>query len=186
MVTIDIMALANDFILESSQPLVVRMEIARGFIKAAVEYVNTRDKEKRETIEENIYAYGEDNFGMVAPDKVFISYVARIQRMIRAAGWDPRIVVTLAHKEVGLAYVTATLQMDLEATATKLGWDMSPAPAEKESIMEVITDQPSMDEINEFNRSHDSGSGIRSPLLSDRKPKFVRKDQRRNIATHRR
>lgn len=65
MVTIDIMALANDFILESSQPLVVRMEIARGFIKAAVEYVNTRDKEQRETIEENIYAYGEDNFGMV-------------------------------------------------------------------------------------------------------------------------
>jgi len=179
-VTIDIMALANDFILESSQPLVVRLEIARGFIKAAVDYVNTTDKEVRETIEDNIYCYAEDNFGMVAPDKVFISYVAKIQRILKAAGWDPRVVVKLEHKEVGLAYVTATLTMDLEATATKLGWEMNPTPAEKESIMDVITDTPSMDEINEFNKSSNNGSGIRSPLLSDRRPCFVRKDQRRN------
>ena len=184
MVNIDIMALANDFVLEESQPLVVRLEIAKGILAAAVEYVNSRSKSERETIFENVVDFGEMKYKMVLPDKVFDSYVAKVRSIVRNAAWDTRLVIKLQTKEVGVGYFTATLAMDLEATADRLGWDMAPAPAEKESAMEKITDTPSMDEINEFDKLNVSRSLLQSPLSPNRRAEFVRKDKRVSIATY--
>lgn len=184
MVNIDIMALANDFILEENQPLVVRLEIAKGILAAAVEYVNSRSKSERETIFENVVDFGEMKYKMVLPDKVFDSYVEKVRAIIRNAAWDTRLVIKLQTKEVGVGYFTATLAMDLEATAERLGWDTTPAPAEKESVTEKITDTPSMDEINEFDKLNGARSLLQSPLSPNRRAEFVRKDTRVRIATY--
>lgn len=184
MVNIDIMALANDFVLETSQPLVVRLEIAKGILAAAVEYINSSSNKERETIFENVIDFGEMKYQMVLPDKVFDSYVLMIQNMLRSSGWDKRLVVKLQTKEVGIGYFTASLAMDLEATADKLGWDTDPVEPEKESILEVVADTPSMDEINELNRLNVPRSFIQSPLSPNRRAEFVRKDTRTSIATH--
>lgn len=184
MVNIDIMALANDFVLETNQPLVVRLEIAKGILAAAVDYVNSKSNKERETIFEKVVDYGEMQYSMVLPDKVFDSYVLMVQKMVRNSGWDKRLVIKLQTKEVGIGYFTAALAMDLEATAEVLGWDTNPVEPEKESILEVITDTPSMDDINEFNRLDVPRSLIQSPLSPNRRTEFVRKDTRTRIATY--
>ena len=181
---IDIMMLANDFVLEIDQPLVVRLEIAKGMVAAAVEYINSRSKSERETIFNNVMEFAEDRYAMVLPDKVFDSYVAMITRMIRSANYDKRVVIKLETKSIGAGYLTANIGMDLEATATRLGWDTSPVEPEKESVLEAIVDSPSLDNINEFNKLDVPRSGIESPLSPNRNAKFVRKDPRITLALY--
>ena len=184
MVKIDIMALANDFILEADATLMVRLEIARALVTAAVEYINESSGKKRNKIAEDIEDFA-DTYGMSVPDKVFSSYVVMINRMIRSSGWDPRLVVKVDYSTIGVVYTTAVLVMDLEATAERLGWNIAPPVREEEDIMDVVTDTPSMDDINEFNKSDGARAQSIPPLSSNRRAEFVRKDQRRNIQNHR-
>lgn len=185
MVKIDIMALADDFILEATVPIMTRVEIARALVTAAVEYINEPSCDKRNVIAEGIEDFA-DTYGMSVPDKVFTSYVTMIQRMIKSCAWDPRLVVKLDFVTAGAVYTTALLVMDLEATATKLGWVTEPdGPVEEEDIMDVVTDTPSMDDINEFNKLNGARAQSIPPLSPNRRAQFVRKDQRRNIQNYR-
>lgn len=184
MVNIDIMALGNDFILEVNQPLVVRLEIARGFVKAAVDYINEKTKSRREAIFDNVTDYG-DGYGMVMPDKVFESYVKLVNQMLRNSGWDNRLVIKLDYKGPTGLFTKATLVMDLEATAEKLGWEMNPSKLDKEDIMDKVSDTPSVDDLNEFNRLDVPGSGVEPSLSPNRRAEFVRKDTRTNIQNYR-
>jgi len=183
-VKIDIMALANDFILEVDASLMTRLEIARALLTAAVDYVNERNSDNRNKIAEDIEDFA-DTYGMSVPDKVFMSYVQMIARDIKRCGWDPRLVVKVDYATVGVVYTTASLVMDLEATATRLGWNIEPAEPVEEDIMDVVTDTPSMDDINEFNKSDGARAGTIPPLSPNRRAQFVRKDQRRNIQNYR-
>lgn len=185
MVKIDIMALANDFILEADAALMTRLEIARALVTAAVAYINEPNGNKRNKIAEDAEDFA-DVYGMSVPDKVFMSYVTMISRDIKRCGWDPRLVIKVDYTVVGAVYTTASILMDLEATAVKLGWDIAPAEVvADEDIMDVVTDTPSMDDINEFNKSDGARVGTIPSLSPNRRSQFVRKDQRRNIQNYR-
>lgn len=185
MVKIDIMALAGDFILEADATLMVRLEIARALVKAAVDYVNEPNSDKKDQIAEDAEDFA-DTYGMSVPDKVFMSYVDDIQKKMARCSWDKRVIAKLDFVTVGVVFTTALLVMDLEATALRLGWNIEPdGPEEEEDIMDVVTDTPSMDDINELNKLNGARTSTIPSLFPNRRAQYVRKDQRRNIQNDR-
>jgi len=185
--SINLLALAESFVLEKSEHIGVRLEIAKSFLTNAVDYVNTADQEKRDEITQHVIDIGETMYPMVMPDMVFDKCINDVQSLIHQAGWDKRLVVKTSFKSVGGNLFSVRIEMDLEATGVKLGWK---APEQEEDVNEdaprkdmattAIKDNPTLDDINAFHRQARSRTRPRQPQLSDRGGKFIRDIKKRS------
>jgi len=173
------LALAESFVLEKSEHIGVRLEIAKSFLNNAVDYINTADQEKRDEIIQHVIDIGESMYPMVMPDMVFDKCISDIQSLIHHAGWDKRLVVKTSFKSVGGNLFSVRIEMDLEATGAKLGWkapeqeDVDEDAPRKDMATVAIKDNPTLDDINAFHRQTRSRTRPRQPQLSDRGGKFI-------------
>lgn len=186
MPSINLLALAESFVLEKSEHIGVRLEIAKSLLSNAVAYVNADDDDKRDEIMQHAIDIGESMYPMVMPDMVFDKCITDVQSLIHNAGWDKRLVVKTTFKAVGGNYFNARIEMDLEATGRKLGWiaeeteEVEEDTPQKALATTAIKDNPTLDDINAFNRQTRSRPRAREPKLSDRGGKFIQNGEGRN------
>lgn len=178
MPSINLLALAESLVLEKSEHIGVRLEIAKSFLTNAVDYINTTDQEKRDAIIQHVIDIGESMYPMVMPDMVFDKCITDVQSLIHYAGWDKRLVAKTSFKSVGGNLFSVRIEMDLEATAAKLGWkapeeDVEEDVPRKDMATIAIKDNPTLDDINAFHRQARSRTRPRQPKLSDRGGKFI-------------
>lgn len=180
MVKIEMAGLINNLITKENYKPNIKYEIVKGVLKAAVDFINEKDPEIRDQIFNNVLDFGTFEYPMPVPDQLFIEYVSFIKNRIKVSGWDKRLVLTLNFSTTG--YRTATIGMDLEATAKRLGWmEEEPESEPEQSIMDRVSDTPTMDEINEFNaKSNVKRREYRAPLYTSRRPVVVQPDKRRD------
>lgn len=153
MLTFDMVAKANNLMIgKIDEPDAGRIEIAKIIFEAAVEIVNSGSSNRRDELTDEIIEFGERGYGMVLPDCVLDSYLAEIQEALKKAHWDKRVVIKIKYFNIGTVLYTASLEMDLEATVEKMGWDKVTVAEDKDHISDVVEDNPSMDTINALNR----------------------------------
>jgi len=149
----NMVAKANQLMIgKLDEPTMGRIEIAKIIFEAAVEVINCKRPSRRDELTDEIVEFGETGYGMVLPDCVLDSYIEEIHDDLKKARWDPRIVIKIKYFNIGDALYTATLEMDLEATVEKMGWDRVPIAEDTDHISDVVEDNPSMDTINALNR----------------------------------
>ena len=181
MVICDVRDAALNLVMERDEPLDSKLVLVKRMIEAAVEIVNDPSKVDDEI--DNLMDSYDGYYGITKPDEIILHYVDVMKKAIKAASWDTRLVVKVKFNEVGngKALCHADLFMDLDTTAEKLGWVAAPEDEDsKEAITEIVSDNPSAEQLHALSRSVSREGKQRTPVLSDRSPRFVRENPERD------
>lgn len=171
MIGFDVRSLAINLVMEKyDEPYSVKEAIATRIIEAAVEIIN--EPKRQDVVLDNLNHIYESQYGMVTPDLVILDHVKNIQQQMKANGWDPRLVLKVSFKKLSNTYNFATIGMDLDATMKRNKQSKVKKVAVTKAI-DIVSDNPSPDTINEFFNTVECQSQRRTPLLSDRSPGFV-------------
>lgn len=176
MLKYDMVAKANNLMIgKIDEPQEGRIEIAKIILEAAVEIINSGSRAKWDELTDEIVEFGENGYGMVLPDKVLDSYISEIRRDLKAARWDPRILIKIKYKNFGPIMYVATLEMDLNGTIENMGYDKVTMPEDADHITDVVEDNPSMETLNAFNRLDAAERQQRPKVLSYPTARFIRR-----------
>lgn len=172
MISFDVQHLANSLLMETGDTYAVKEEIAIRMVEAAIDIIN--EPRKQDAILDPLNHIWETHYGLVTPDLVILAVVDDLQKQIRQHNWDTRLVVKPTFKKVSNTFHRATVQMDLDATLAR----QKTKPKKKAAVRAQVTattvsDNPSAEDINEFLDVVERRSERRTPLLSDRHPKFI-------------
>lgn len=172
MIVFDVRSTALNLVMEKhDEPYSVKEAIAERIIEAAVEIIN--EPNRQDVILDNLNHIYELQYGMVTPDLVILAKAKEIKQQMTRNGWDPRLVLKVSFNKLSNTFNRATIGMDLDATMLR----NKPAKAKKQvkvqKAIDIVSDNPSPDTINEFFNTVECQSRRRTPLLSDRSPGFV-------------
>jgi hypothetical protein len=156
---------------QHEQPYSVKEAIAERIIEAAVEIIN--EPRRQDVILDNLSYIYESTYDMVTPDLVILDFVNEIRKRMTAYGWDSRLVLKVSFTKLSNTFNRATVNMDLDATLERSKPAKKVRKVKVEKAIDIVSDNPSPDTINEFLNTVECQSQRRTPLLSDRSPGFV-------------
>lgn len=165
MISFDVTALAGELIMGSDQLFSVKETLTVRMIEAAVDILN--EPGRRDSILDSLSWVMEDSYALQTPDLTMERYVSHIAKQMKAHGWDERLKVKLVFKKLGNNYHRAIVEMDLDATISSNN-DRRKKPRLKPDVAEIVSDNPSLESINEFFDRTDKRPSRKSPVLSDR------------------
>lgn len=177
MISFDVRSLAQGLTMGKEEPFSVRETIIIQMIEAAVAIVNQPHR-LNEIVEPLEYAY-EFEYEVPAPAGIISRFVAHIQSEMKKHGWDRRLIVKAEFKAIQKSFHRANIVMDLDATILAKGEAIQEAQ-DKPEVLDVVSDNPDAETINELLKAIDRESQRRTPLLSDRHAKCVRTPTNRN------
>lgn len=181
MIILDVRDAALNLVMERNEPLDSKLVLIKRMFEAAVDIVNDPGKVDEEI--DNLMESYDGYYGITKPDEIILHYRDLIRKAIKEASWDPRLVVKVKFVEVGggKAMSKADIYMDLEATIEKLETEASLGEEDsKEAITEIVSDNPSAEQLHALSRSVSREGKQRAPVLSDRSPRFVRENPERD------
>lgn len=173
----DVKRMARELAFPHDEHLSAREVVAERFIETAVEMVN--DPFREAALLDNMTDAYEIGYGMIMVDQHLFQLVDQIKTHMKRAGWDPRIRIKAVSKKVGRTFHQMSIQMDLDSTLQialeeDSAWRLS--LEEKERINDVVSDNPDMDQINEFDRAVCRESASQPKVRPSRTSRFVTDD----------
>ena len=148
MISIDVRHAANNLIAGNEHPYDLKITIASRMVEAAVDIINS-PQEVNEILHPLCIIY-EEEYDIVAPDLVILGIVKRIQEYMEDLGWDKRLKVKVKFKTVSKVFCMAIVRMDLDATFIERERLSLRRRKAKPPTVEVVSENPSSDELNEF------------------------------------
>lgn len=181
MSSFDIKHMARGLLFPENQHPSFAETVATRMVETAVEIINAPHRTE-DLLNAMTDAY-EMDIGMSRVDDQIIGIVKRIRTQMHNDGWDPRVKIRLAERKLSNTYHQLRVCMDLDETIrSSLDSIRHQSRKHKEdtSIVEVVSDNPGAELINELDRELSRQSQHRTPLLSDRDAKFVASDKNGN------
>jgi hypothetical protein len=133
-------------------------------VEAAVDIINS-PQEVNEILHPLCIIY-EEEYDVVAPDLVILDMVKRIREYMENLGWDNRLKVKVKFKTVSRVFCMALVRMDLDTTFIERERLSLRRRNAKLSTVEVVSENPSSDELNEFFKVVDRESSSKANIRS--------------------
>lgn len=115
-------------------------------------------------------------FGVINPAAQICEFREHIEREMAKHCWDPRLKIKMDIKRIGKVSCKAVISIDLEETV--MSFIETPEP--KEVISEIISDHPTLEQLDELIPTRKKRPARSVKVLPDLKSRFVVDPEGRN------
>lgn len=148
MISIDVRQVALNLVSAKKHEQGLLISIAQRMTEAAVDIVNT--PEETDEILEHLVSVYEGQYDLIAPDDAIMHIVGRLRTYMDNLGWDRRLKVKVGFKTIDTVLCVGMVRMDLDSTFVERERTLRRDKKRKTAPVEVVNDNPSSEEINEF------------------------------------
>lgn len=167
MIGFDIASLSSTLVSTKQLERVERFVVIERMIETAVFAINNPNSYDGQI--DRLVEVLELEYGIVNPAAIICDYRDHIEKEIVRHCWDARLKIKMDIKKIGRTSCKVFVAMDLEETFYSLNFEES----SKEAIGNVISDTPTLEQLNELIPVSKKRATRTTKVLPDLKSRFV-------------